>query len=210
MLSKLNKSNQIHQTLRSGGFLILLFFCASLHIIAQTDKKEEEMPRDERGKYVHYEVIEKSPVPVDSLKYRALAFFNKKKFSAVKQQDDQTEADGKLVINKTAFVLAHPSGEVLYHFVFEVKEGKYRFWLTDFLFVPYKRDRYGNFVASTVKGIPLETDPGKLNAAEWASYVEATAKYASAFGAEFKDYLSAAQKKKALNEPKKTISKKDW
>ncbi|RZK84776.1 MAG: hypothetical protein EOO98_16520, partial [Pedobacter sp.] len=37
-------------------------------------------------------------------------------------------------------------------------------------FIPYQRDRYGNFVASTTVGIPLESNPGKLNAGEWAAY----------------------------------------
>ena len=210
MLSKFNSSNQLHQAIRPGGVLFLLFMLISFAADAQTDKSAEDMPKDERGKFIHYEVVDKSPASADSLKYRALTFFKKNKLTGIDQKEDQVQANGKTVINKTAFVLTHPSGEVRYNFAFEVKEGKYRFWLTDFLFVPYKRDRYGNFVASTTKGIPLENDPGKLNAGEWSSYIDAADKHANTIAAEFKDYLSAVQKIKPAKEVKKTISTKSW
>lgn len=210
MLSKFNSSNQIHQAQRSGGFLFLISLLISFSSAAQTDKKAEEMPKDENGKFIHYEVVEKSPVSADSLKYRAITFFKKKKLANIEQKVDQVQASGKTVINKTAFVLTHPSGEVRYNFTFEVKEGKYRFWLTDFVFVPYKRDRYGNFVASTTIGTPLENDPGKLNAGEWPSYIDAATAHANSIAAEFKDHLSAIQKIKPISGAKKTISTKSW
>jgi len=209
MLSKLNLSNQIHQTSRSGGFLFL-FLLSSFSCLAQATKTDSELPKDDRGKYIYYEIVDKSPVPADSLKQRALAFFKLKKLTSIVQKKDGLQADGKMIINKTAFVLTHPAGEVLYHFTFEIKEGKYRYWLTDFLFLPYKRDRYGNFVATTVKGTPLESDPGKLNAGEWNANIEAANKQAAAFSAAFKTYLSAVQKNRNTPEAKKTISTKSW
>lgn len=164
------------------------------------------MPKDERGKYIYYELVEKSPIPADSLNYRALQFLKHKKLTLVKQGAAVLGGSGKMVINKTAFVLTHPSGEVVYNFAFEIKEGKYRFWLTDFVFIPYKRDRYSNFVPSTLKGIPLENNPGKLNAGEWASYVDAVGNHASIFADEFKNYLAATQQKKSI----KVLQKGNW
>lgn len=210
MLSKFYRFNQIHQTSRSGGFLFLLLLLVSIHGKAQAPKAGDDLPKDERGKYLYYEIVEKSPAAADSLMTRALAFLQLNKLTGTQQKANGVNASGKLVINKTAFVLSHPSGEVKYNFTFEIKEGKYRFWLTDFIFIPYKRDRYGDFVPSTTKGTALETAPGKLNAGEWASYVEATNKHASAFAAEFKDYLSAVPKIKKPNETPKTISTKSW
>jgi len=210
MLSKFNRSNQIHQALQSGGFLFLLFFMTSASAVAQAPKGNDEMSRDERGKYIHYEVVEKKALAADSLKQRALGFLALKKLKAIQQDNDEIRATGKFIVNKTALMLAHPSGELLYNFTFEVKEGKYRFWLTDFLFVPYKRDRYGNFVPSTPKGTPLEDSPGKLNAGEWGSYVETADKQSTTFAVEFKDYLSAIQKIKTPGTKKKVISTKSW
>ena len=167
------------------------------------------MARDERGKYIHYEIVEKN-IPADSLKERALGFLTLKKLQAVQSSKEEIRAKGKFIVTKTALMLGHPSGELLYNFLFEAKEGKYRFWLTDFIFIPYKRDRYGIFVPSTPKGTPLEKSPGKLNAGEWASYIDAADKQATVFAAEFKDYLAAVQKIKKTNSTKSVISTKSW
>ncbi|MGY0040530.1 hypothetical protein [Pedobacter sp. NJ-S-72] len=78
------------------------------------------------------------------------------------------------------------------------------------MFIPYQRDRYGNFVPSTVKGIPLEKSPGKLNAGEWSSYVSDAGRQSAALAAEFKEYLSASQQAKPLNKTQFTISTKSW
>ncbi|RZL41628.1 MAG: DUF4468 domain-containing protein, partial [Pedobacter sp.] len=125
------------------------------------------------------------------------------------QGDTSFAAAGKLIINKTLLVMSHPSGEVVYNFQAEVKNGKYRFWLTDFEFIPYQRDRYGNFVASTTVGIPLENNPGKLNAGEWKEYKAQTAKYAKDLGTKFKLYMSS-KTPIVLPTPEKKVVKKEW
>lgn len=185
-----------------------VFFCLS--ISAQTSTKAELMPLDERGKYIYYEVVEKNTVPADSLQIRAKEFLAAKKLDAVKPTKDQLTASGKFLISKTAFVLTRPSGEVLYNFVFELKEGKYRFWLTDFAFIAYKRDRYANYVPATVKGVPLEKEPGKLNAAEWTSYIAAASKQADLFAADFRQYLSVCKKTEVQPKAKPSVSTKSW
>lgn len=177
---------------------------------AQTSTMAELMPLDERGKYIYYEVVEKNTVPADSLQIRAKEFLTAKKLDAVKSTKDQLSASGKFLISKTAFVLTRPSGEVLYNFVFELKEGKYRFWLTDFAFIAYKRDRYANYVPATVKGVPLEKEPGKLNAAEWTSYIAAASKQADLFATEFKQYLSVGKKIVVQPQTKPSVSTKSW
>lgn len=206
----INLNQTIHQTLRSGGFLLLLVIFVPLSSLAQKDKTEDEMTRDENGKYIYYEIVEKGITSTDSLNERAKVFLKAKKLKAISTESSQLSANGKLVINKTAFMLAHPSGEVLYNFVFEAKEGKYRFWLTDFVFVPYARDRYGNFVPAGVKGTALESNPGKLNAGEWASYISAANKQSAAFATEFKAYLAANPKVKTVVKPKNAVSTKSW
>lgn len=168
------------------------------------------MPKDEHGRYIHYEVVEQTSVPGDSLQYRAKAFLEEKKLNNIHQEEGQLNAEGKILINKTAFVLTHPSGEILYHFSFESKQGRYRFWLTDFLFIPYNRDRYGNFVPSTSYGTPMESNPGKLNAAEWTSYIDAATQQATHFAGEFKRYLSTSQKMRIAPATQQTISTQTW
>jgi len=206
MLSKFYYALQICRSFLAGGFVYLVFLLFPAAVMAQAGSKQAEMAKDERGKYIYYELIEKSVIPADSLKFRALRFLKARKLIPVKQENGGLLASGKMVLNKSAFVLTHPSGEVCYNFIFEMKAGKYRFWLTDFVFTPYKRDRYGNFVPAAVKGVPLENSPGKLNAAEWASYTEAVNRHAALFANDLKNYLSAAGQKKV----KDIIQQKNW
>lgn len=200
----------MYQALWPGAFLFLFLLLIVSGAIAQDKKELRELQKDESGKYIYYEVVPQIPVSADSLAFRAKAFFNLKKMASFLADSTALEQRGKFVISKTAFVLSHPSGEISYNFRFEIKGERYRFWLTDFLFIPYQRDRYGNFVPSTVKGIPLEKIPGKLNAGEWASYVSDAGRQSAALAAEFKEYLSASQQAKPLNKPQFRISTKSW
>lgn len=206
MLSKFYNALQNRQPDWAGGLVFLLLTLLHISVSAQSAKGSGPMPKDERGKYIYYELVEKSVIPPDSLRDRALRFLGQKKLKFNKQNDGALTASGKMVINKTAFVLTHPSAEVGYNFTLEFKEDKYRFWLTDFMFIPYKRDRYSNFVPATVKGVPLETHPGKLNAGEWASYVHAVGSHAALLAEELKDYLAAVQK----NKPPQVLQKSSW
>lgn len=154
----------------------------------QTQKEEPLLSFDERGKYIYYEVVSLKEKTAEELKQRAKAYFKilvapKIQLSA---QDSLWTGKGKFIINKTAFVLTRPAGEVRYQLYLDFKDGKYRFWLTDFSFIPYQRDRYGNFVPATPIGTSLEQKPGKLNAAEWESYLKVTAKEAQLFADKFK------------------------
>lgn len=154
--------------------------------------QDKPLSNDDRGKLIYYEVVELKDVSQDSLNARAAAFFKKSaKLLKVKSLpvDSMVQASGKMIINKNALVLSRPSGEVLYNFYVETRGGKYRFWLTDFGFIPYQRDRYSNFVPSTTVAIPLERKPGKLNAAEWTGYVKATTREANAFATRFKEAM---------------------
>lgn len=172
-----------------SSFICLLSF---VNFALAQKQTENILPVDERGKLIYLEVVS-TKAPADSLKIRVLNYLKKQnenlKFKSVKG-DSIFIATGKLIINKTLLVMSHPSGEVLYNFQAEVKQGKYRFWLTDFSFIPYQRDRYGNFVTSTTVGVPLENNPSKLNAAEWEVYRLQTAKYANELAAKFKLYMT--------------------
>jgi len=193
-------------------FISSFFLLITVAALAKAQKTAENiLPVDERGKLIYYEVVDVK-IPKDSLKIRAINYLKKQnkelKYKST-QGDTAFVATGKLVINKTLLVMSHPSGEVLYDFQVEVKDGKYRFWLTDFNFIPYQRDRYGNFVASTSVGIPLEKDPGKLNASQWKEYQVQTTKYAKELATKFKVYM--ANKTPIVAPPKeKTVVKKEW
>ena len=175
--------------------------------------QDKPLPFDERGKLIYYEVVTNAKTPKDSLLIRAKTFFEsdakKFKISSIKA-DTLLEATGKMMISKSALGMARPMGAVDYNFYVEVKEGKYRFWLTDFVFVPYMRDRYGNFVPTTTIGAPLEREQGKLREAEWLGYQKITAREAKTLAEQFKTALATMIYAPETPKPKNTISTKKW
>lgn len=210
MLSKFLHIYSIRQIILSGGWILLLSGLFSFSAIAQKQTGEEVMPLDERGKYIHYEVVEGITVPADSLRSRAVAFLKARKLSAIHPEDGQLTASGKFLLNKTALLLSRPAGVASYDFVFEIKGDKYRFWLTDFVFIRYERDRYANFVPAQGKGIPLERNPDKLNTSAWMSNVRAATELAESFGRDFKEFLAEERKAKVQGKAKAVITTKAW
>ncbi len=169
------------------------------------------LPKDETGKYTYYEVVS-TTVSQDTLKARIQSFIQKQKKelkTAAVASTKELVANGKLVIRKSMAMLSHPSGEIAYRLYFEANNGKYRFWLSDFEFFPYQKDRYGNFVLSTTVGIPLESEPKKWNADQWDEYRLQTSKYATEFATRLKDHLlnKAVQ---APQPPEKKVISKIW
>lgn len=186
--------------------LILFFSFLSLCGFAQ----QKQFTLDERGKYVYYEVVDVK-INKDSLVQRAEHFVknNKKLFLKSILTDSSITSEGKMIVDKTILVASHPSGEVNYSFNFEARDGKYRYWITDLAYIPYNRDRYGNYVPTTNIGTPLEKTPGKLSAGAWKDIVESVYAKAVKLGDNFKKALATAQQEV---QPKKaeSISTRKW
>jgi len=190
-------------------YIILIFLVAfSIDLSAQ----QKQFSKDDNGKFIYYKVVDSQSLSKDTLLQRATSFVNvayKKSMNAESITDTSILAKGTMVIDKTILVAGHPSGEISYSFVFEARNGKYRFWLTDLLYIPYQRDRYGNFVAATKIGTPLERNPGKLNAGAWKDVVNSAYNKIDKFTDDFKKYLATNRVDKAKKKTE-TISTKKW
>ncbi|GAA4210909.1 hypothetical protein GCM10022289_39030 [Pedobacter jeongneungensis] len=189
---------------------IILFLLVAFSIDLSAQQKQ--FSKDDNGKFIYYKVVDSQLLSKDTLLQRAKSFVNvvyKKSMKAESITDTSILAKGTMVIDKTILVAGHPSGEISYNFVFEARNGKYRFWLTDFLYIPYQRDRYGNFVATTRIGTPLERNPGKLNAGAWKDVVNSAYNKIDKFGEDFKKYLATNRVEKAKKKTE-TISTKKW
>lgn len=188
-------------------FIILATF--SISLAAQ----QKQFSKDDSGKFIYYQVVDSQAVAKDTLLQRAKTFVDvlyKKTMKPESVSDSSISAKGTMVIDKTILVAGHPSGEVSYQFVCEVRNRKYRFWLTGMQFIPYQRDRYGNFVATTQIGTPLERTPGKLSAGAWKDILNSTYTKAEKFGAEFKKFMATSRVAVPAKKKPETISTKKW
>lgn len=189
-----------------------ILFCFLAISSVTLSAQQKQFSKDDNGKFIYYQVVDSQLLNKDTLLQRVKSFVNvvyKKSMAQQTVTDSSVLAKGTMVIDKTILVAGHPSGEVSYNFVFEARQGKYRFWLTDMLFIPYQRDRYGNFVPATTIGVPLERTPGKLGAGAWKDILSSAYNKVEEFGDEFKKYL-ATNKLDKTKKKAETISTKKW
>ena len=176
--------------------VIVALVCLSL--VKSVSAQQDLLSFDEHNKYIYYQVVDKSGVSADSLKIRAIAFL---KFSfpknKVKQNDapDQISGTGKFLVLTGLTLVKHEDGAIAYNFNIECKDQKYRYWLTNFVFTPYQRDRYGNFVPHPGIEIPLEAANEKLDKRDALNYLGQTGTFCKLFGDKLRLFMVNGPKK---------------
>ena len=127
--------------------LALMLFCISFTCFSQ-DKKGS----DTTQKVVFTEVVKVDSVNRFDLYLKAVKWVEKQKFEVV--EEDQL---GGKIIAKNSFivytdkgVLAKPNGDFTHDVVIELKDGRYRYTFSNFIYRQYKQDRNLKYVP--VKG----------------------------------------------------------
>ena len=121
---------------------------------------------------------------------------------------ESLKGEAKFITYGGVSVMRHEKGEVAYEVNIEFKDQKYRFWLTNFVFTPYQRDRYGNFVPQQGVDIPLETASSRLEKKELASYLDETGTFCKQWGDKLKSYMLKVPAQKKEETVKKVVTDK--
>lgn len=152
--------------------------------------QKSNFTKGDNGKYIYYEVVVDSVVAKAELVDKIVSFLRANKLKKQRYTDTAVVATGNFVVNKSGGAISHPAASVGYTLNFQCKEGKYRFWLTDFFVTLYERDRYGNFVPTKLQPKALEAEVGKLNQAQWNEYVKQLETKSISFASQLKAYLA--------------------
>lgn len=179
--------------------------------------QKDSLAFDENNKYIYYQVVVQPGIGADSLFSRAVFFFDKGytqasfKAGGVTKMTDalSINATGSFLVSKKSLVTSHEDGSVSFTMHVDVKEDKYRYWLTDFIFNPYQRDRYNNYVSVPGIYIPLEKTEGKIDKKDLSAYLDGVLLSSRKIGAKLKEYMlknPPVKKEPAV----KKISTKDW
>jgi hypothetical protein len=179
------------------SFVIALLLIISAKIsIAQ----KELLSLNEHNKYIYYQVVDMPGLTADVLNSRGGYFFTSEYPKVkIKVAADKITGEGKFAsYSSGGLVVKHENGEIAYRITVEFKDNKYRYWLTDFVFTPNKRDRYGNYIPQPGIEVPLEKANEKLLEKEADSYFIQTGDFCKLLGDRLKDQLiNDAQKKEA-------------
>ncbi|MCK5469819.1 MAG: DUF4468 domain-containing protein [Cyclobacteriaceae bacterium] len=151
-------------------FLIISTFYYSL-------TQDTQFPIDDLGKYTITEVVELHGIDKDKLFLNGEKFMKKVKVLNSKKKYYKIEKDNYTITNKGSFyvyrigsVKKGIGGAVEYDIDLEIKDGKYRYTITNFIFNEYQRNRYGKYEPVKGKFIPLEMEVSSINKKEWEKH----------------------------------------
>lgn len=176
--------------------------------------QKDSLALDEHGKYIYYKVVSLNKYTADTLYNRSLQFFknnsdNKSlKITSTDAKNTALAGSGYFAVYKTA-ITKQPDGQVAYQFKLEIKDSKYRYWLTDFVYTPYFRDRYNNYVPQKNIEIPLEQASKKLSEKDLSKYLDESALFSRQLGERLKKQIGAMPVVNKKTVPK-VISTSKW
>lgn len=174
--------------------------------------QKELLTFNEENKYMYYQVVPQAGIPADSLHDRAI-YFLKTAYPKIKVKTNDTsgiKGSGEFLVVSGITLVKHVDGELYYTVTIECKDQKYRYWLTDFVFIPHKTDRYGNSVPVQGVEIPLENGAAKLDKKQFDSYLGQIGALSKQFGDKLKVYMQNKAAAPAKDAKKKVTSTKDW
>ena len=137
------------------------------------------VPMDENEKYNFSEVIQTPGINAIKLFENGKTFMlqivklnSKSDYLIQDSLNWNISNKGSFGVHNYGSLKKHIDGEVSYDILLRIKDEKYQYTITNFIYTPYERDRYGQFVPVKGKNIPFEKVPPKLNNKNWINYRE--------------------------------------
>lgn len=134
-------------------------------------------PTNEIGKYEFTEVVALNGMTRDLLFDNGQKFMKKvkvlnssKKHYSEDKNNYSLKNKGSFYVYRIGSVKKGIDGAVEYDLTIEIKDGKYRYTLTNFVFNEYQKNRYGKYQPLKGKYIPLEMEVSSLNKKEWEKH----------------------------------------
>jgi hypothetical protein len=189
---------------------LLLSLVLSTYVCAQ-----DVMPKDESGFFTYYDIVELPGYPSEILLKNAKDFLKEFSVRGSKKKYFEFDKQALKVINKGSYKVSnmwglgkHTDGIVMFDMNVEIKEGRYRYIITNFVFQEFKRNRYGKH--EPVKGSekPLEIEVSKLSKPQWEKHQQHTHEKIQSLIMDFKVAMASVEDKKEKNKRKKIDD--DW
>jgi len=206
--------------------LIRIYFILSFASLCQAQlsvsfKKQQSEPakfaRDENGKIVFYEVVSADSTVRDTLWKNGLMWvknaLNGKtdKITFENQLYGTIEAETSLMLYVPSIITKMPHGKLTYKIALDIKDRKYRFTFSDFVFQYYKQDRR-DFTYKPVKGSirPFEKEkyPGYQTA--WNNHKYTVKSHVEAQIANLKTEMVNFNKPPIIDIETPVIKTKEW
>ena len=165
---------------------------------------------NEQNKYTYF-VVKPAPAQPNA---PALAAYLKKALNGVKFLEATNaggvEGRGIVLVYKQGLITGQEEGQLAYKVSIDFKDNKYRLILTDFMFTPYQRNRYGVFAPVSNFGTPLEKLEAKVSTKQLNNYLDKAGSYSAKFGQQVSDFLTNPAAIMAHPAGVKKVDTKNW
>jgi len=154
--------------MKKSTILISLIILSTLALA-----QKPELPLGNNGKITFHGVVETPGLPQETLHQNALGFLAEIKVVNQKKKEDYLTEEDEKVTSIGGFLVYNyksPDGEIRYTITIEVKDNKYRYTITDFVFYPYTRNRYGRFEREKWQFKSLDEPVHKSNQKSWEKH----------------------------------------
>jgi hypothetical protein len=166
---------------------------------------------NEQNKYTYFSV---KPVKAH-IDAEALTAYMKNNITGIKdisvtKDTKGVAAAGGMIVYRQGLVTGQEEGEITYKLNIDFKDNRYRLIVTDFVFTPFKRNRYGVFAPAEGVEIALESSEGRITQKQLNSYLDKLGSYYANLSKQVDNYMT---KPDAANENPaglKKVDTKSW
>ncbi len=117
---------------------------------------------------------------------------------------------GQILIYKKGLITAQEQASITYDLSVDVKEGKYRLLLTNMVYTPYQRNRYGVFAPVDGAGTDLEKMKAKLAVKTFNELLSTVTTYGAKLERTVNEEVNNAPAQKAKADTLKRVNTRNW
>jgi hypothetical protein len=193
--------------------IILVVFLNTILVVS--GMAQEAMPVDERGIFTYQEVVQLNGYPATLLYNNARDFVKELSVRNDRTKHYRAWPDSLTVYNRGSYGMSNlytigkrTDGIVIFDMTVEVKEGRFRYTITNFMYREFERNRYGKFVPANKRDVPLEHPPAGLLKKQWENNLEKTDEKIQELIIDLKENMARSAQKKSRKKEKN--DKSDW
>jgi hypothetical protein len=190
----------------------VLFSLTCLLCVQIAFAQKDSLQFDEGNNYIYYRVVDKPSLSADTLYKRGWDFataFNLSTKPAKGKAESTLNTSGKFIVYSGVSIMRKEGGEVSYTINIQTKDQRYRYRISNFIFKPYQRDRFGNMAPIPGVEMQLEKMTAKYDKKETENYLDQIANFCINTAAKIKQAMDKQPAVKK-NEPVKKVSTENW
>jgi len=194
-------------TMKKVLFVLVCVLCAN---VARAQK--DSLQFDEHDNYIYYKVIDKPNLSADTLYNRAWNFASKFEPAAKPAKgtaENTLNTSSKLIVYSGVSLVRKEGGEIAYTINIQTKDQRYRYRISNFVFKPYQRDRFGNMVPLPGIEVPLEKVAAKYGKKEADNYLNQLGVFCKNAAARLKQAMDKVPVTPKIA-PVKKVSTQNW